>query len=35
MDDGPKSWVDLPVHLAPMGDANDLDGARPIVNLGH
>ena len=31
----PESPADLPVHLAPMGDADDLDDARTIINLIH
>jgi hypothetical protein len=31
----PKSSAEVAVHLAPMGDADDLDGARTIINLIH
>jgi hypothetical protein len=31
----PESPADLSVHLAPMSNADDLDGARTIVNQIH
>jgi hypothetical protein len=31
----PESRSDLPVHLAPMGNPDDLDGTRSIVNEIH